>query len=222
MKLKILLLLILPSFYWAQISTDRPGFGTGTSIVNPGNLQLESGLDYQRSNSVYSSAHLLRLGVVKDWEIRLETTQNFSDSDESTYGFSTKYKILDEDESFLPLTIVGTSDFKFDNYSVFLVSDKSLTKNLSLQGNLGYKKSEKDDILFVVSTFGYSLGNKWSVFAEYFGNYAQSFHPDHNIDFGTAYLASKNLQFDLAFGSHLDNVSENHFVNAGISYIFIK
>lgn len=79
-KLFVLALLLLAAPLAAQetISTDRPGLGFGTYVVQPGTVQWEIGVpDFQvnddggTSSRVLDFATLLRIGVSDRFELRL-------------------------------------------------------------------------------------------------------------------------------------------------------
>ena len=71
MKIKILLSsLLISSFSWGQISTDRPD-QTEASVVLPKNmLQIESGVIFQ-DEEVFNT--LFRYGISEKFELRLNT-----------------------------------------------------------------------------------------------------------------------------------------------------
>lgn len=99
MKKYYILFLFLPVLCYSQMTTDRPGEGISSEIVAPKTLQLESGVNYFGDDRSFTSDHLLRFGLTKRWEVRLETSQDFSDSSESTYGFSSKFNIFESKNS---------------------------------------------------------------------------------------------------------------------------
>ena len=217
MKFHLPFLVFFPLFYFAQITTDRPGEGTSSDIISPRTFQVESGATYNKINKSFSSDHLFRVGITKIWEVRLETDQNLTDSAESTYGFSSKLKLLESKKNQPSITLIAISDFKFAEYSFILASDKDLTENLSASTNVGYRK-EMQDFLFFSFGLEYNLNPKWAVFGEYFGNFNKISSPDHNADFGFTYLATNTLKLDISFGSKLANISDNYFLSSGISF----
>lgn len=219
MKLHLPFLVFFPLFYVAQMTTDRPGEGTSSEIVSPKTSQLESGATYDKIDRSFSSDHLFRVGITKIWEVRLETDQNFTNSAESTYSFSSKLNLLESKKNQPSITLIAVSDFKFEDFSFTIASDKDLTENLSASTNIGYKK-EMQDFLFFSLGLEYGMNPKWSVFGEYFGNYNNIASPDHNADFGFTYLATNTLKLDISLGSKLENIAENYFLSCGISLQF--
>ena len=219
MKFHLPFLVFFPLFYFAQMTTDRPGEGTSSDIISPKTSQVESGATYNKINKSFSSDHLFRVGITKTWEVRLETDQDFTDSAESTYGFSSKLKLLESQKNLPSIILIAVSDFKFAEYSFTLASDKDLTENLSASTNIGYKKEMQDFIFF---SFGleFNLNPKWAISGEYFGNYNSTISPDHNADLALTFLASKRLKLDISVGSNLENISENYFLSSGLSLNF--
>lgn len=221
MKGQLLVFLFLPLFYLAQIKTDRPGEGTASDVVSPKTIQLESGVVYHKDENGFTSDHLLRFGITEKWEVRLQTNQDLSDSSESTYGFSSKYKFL-AGENFSPsLALIADSDFQFKDYSFTLASDKKLTENLGSSAGIAYLKENLLHYFFFSFGLDYTFeDDRWAIFGEYFGYYNSMLSPEHGSDFGITFLASPNLQLDVSFGSNLQNISNQYFLSTGISYQF--
>ena len=220
MKYAVLLLMLFPVSHFAQMQTDRPGEGTASTIISPKTIQLESGLVYDRSEKGFTSDHLVRFGLTESWEVRFQTTQNFNDSAESTYGFSSKYQFI-QGEDFSPsLTLIADSDFEFKEYSFILASDKALTENWNAAAGFGYVKNEDLDYLFTSLGVDYSIGERWAIFGEYYGYFNSTLSPEHGADLGITYLASPRLQLDLSFGSNIEYIPSQYFLSMGISYQF--
>lgn len=220
MKSKYLLLLMIPSFYQSQFTTERPGESNSSEVISDKSMQLESGLTYLKDNNGFSSFHLLRYGITKDWEIRLETDQDLKNGKENYYGFSTKYNLINSEASSTSVSIIGVSDFKFENYSASLAADQSLTEHLGFLMNVGYERADFVNNLALTSLLEYKFSDKFSAFAEYYGHFNANISPDHNADFGFSYLAAPRLKLDLSAGSNVTHVSKNYFVSSGLSYKF--
>lgn len=220
MKIKLLLLIILPLFHFAQIVADRPGEGTSSAIVKPKAIQLESGVIYNRAEKSFTSDHLLRFGLTEKWEVRLQTNQNFINSDESTYGFSSKYNFIEGKNAAPSLTLIADSDFQFKDYSFVLTSDTEFNDSFAGAAGLGYLKNDSLDFYFVSFGLSYSITNQWNIFSEYYGYYNTALSPEHGADFGLTYLASPRLQLDFSFGTNVQDISNQYFLSTGISYQF--
>lgn len=220
MKISLLLMTFLPIFYFAQMETDRPGEGTPSNVVAPKTIQLESGIIYNRSEKGFTSDHLLRFGLTDRWEVRLQTIQDLSNSSESTYGFSSKYNFL-KGENYAPsLTLIADSDFKFEDYSFILASDKQLTENLGSSAGTGFVKESRENFYFLSLGLDYSFTDRLAIFTEYYGYFNSNLSPEHGIDFGVTYLAAPRLQLDLSVASNPQNISSEYYLSTGISYRF--
>ncbi len=219
MKISLFFFSFLPLLFFSQMKTDRPGKGKSSEILDAKTIQLESGAKYNRKDLGFSSEHLLRFGLTEKWEVRLETDQNFTDSAESTYKFSSKFNLIEGENHFPSLTLIGTSDFEFDDYSFTLASDLDLTENLGAAANVGYKKEDLD-FLFVSFGLEYTLNQIWGLSAEYSGNFNSTISTTHNAEIGLTYLASSRLKLDISAGSNVQNIKDDYFIGAGLSYQF--
>lgn len=220
MKHAVFLVMFFPVLHFAQMETDRPGEGTASTVISAKTIQLESGIIYNRSEKGFTSDHLLRFGLTEKWEFRLQTNQNFSDSSENSYGFSSKYNFLAGENSSPSLTLIADSDFKFEEYSFILASDKELTENFGSSAGIGYLKENLENYFFLSFGLDYTLDDRWAIFTEYYGYFNAALSPEHGSDFGITYLASPRLQLDLSFGSNVQNISNQYFLSTGISYRF--
>ena len=220
MKFSLLLLTFLPILHFAQMETDRPGEGTASTIISPKTIQLESGIIYNRSEKGFTSDHLLRFGLTEKWEVRLQTIQDLSDSSESTYGFSSKYNFLKGEDYAPSLTLIADSDFKLEDYSFILASDKQLTENFGSSAGIGYVKENLQDFYFLSFGLDYSFTDRLGIFTEYYGYFNSNLSPEHGVDFGLTYLAAPRLQLDISVGSNLQKISTEYYLSTGISYRF--
>ena len=220
MKYAVFLVMFFPVFHFAQMETDRPGEGTASTIISPKSIQLESGIIYNRRTKGFTSDHLIRFGLTERWEVRLQTIQDLSNSSESTYGFSSKYNFLKGDDYAPSLTLIADSDFKFENYSFILASDKQLTENFGSSAGIGYLKEEMKDYYFLSFGLDYSFTDRLAVFTEYYGYFNSNLSPEHGFDFGVTFLAAPRLQLDVSVGSNPQNISNEYYLSTGISYRF--
>lgn len=220
MKYAVFLVMFFPVFHFAQMEADRPGEGTASDVVAPKTIQLESGIIYHRSEKGFTSDHLLRFGLTENWEIRVLTIQDLSNSSENSYGFSSKYNFFNGENYKPSLTLIADSDFKFENYSFILASDKQLTENFGSSAGTGFVKEDGANFYFLSFGLDYSLGDRWGVFGEYYGYFNSTLSPEHGSDFGITYLASPRLQVDFSFGSNIEYIPSQYFLSMGISYQF--
>ena len=220
MKYAGLFVFFLPVLHFAQMETDRPGEGTASTVISPKTIQLESGIVYHRAEKGFTSDHLLRFGLTERWEVRLQTIQDLSKSSESTYGFSSKYNFLKGDDYGRSLSLIADSDFKFENYSFILASDKQFTENFGSSAGIGYLKEEMNDYYFLSFGLDYSFTDRLAIFTEYYGYFNSNLSPEHGVDFGLTYLAAPRLQLDISAGSNPQNISADYYLSTGISYQF--
>ena len=177
MKYAVFLVMFFPVFHFAQMETDRPGEGTASTVISPKSIQLESGIIYNRSTKGFTSDHLIRFGLTERWEVRLQTIQDLSNSSESTYGFSSKYNFLKGEDYAPSLTLIGDSDFKFEDYSFILASDKQLTENLGSSAGTGFVKEDGENFYFLSFGLDYSFTDRLAIFTEYYGYFNSNLSP---------------------------------------------
>lgn len=136
----------LMSMAWAAeiASVDRPSVGTSTYTLEKGGLQLESGLqiDRSQSGSVYSLPTMLRVGIGNQVELRPYTAiLSYSQTDAlllQSSGIQGKAKLYSPIDHNLAFSILASSDmnagsgiFLFDvwkdNWSMWVNAGHVLT-----------------------------------------------------------------------------------------------
>ncbi len=107
---------------------------------------------------------------------------------------------------------------KFEPGIIFAF-DKPISETINLGMNFGSSKikSINDFILDYSVSIGFSLDDRWTAFAEYFGNTAKKAQPEHNIHFGFTYLQKENIQIDISSGSLIFNDETDYFGQVGFS-----
>lgn len=243
-KLIILPLLITASYLFGQddasIVTDRPTQSAAASVMPKGNLLIEAGFVSEKvtsniSNTTFGNFHF-RFGLFEGVEIRL--TQNYVGvkndlTDFSTSGLSpltigTKIHLVDEDGSVPQISVIGqvtlsNGDNAFKPAKgiaeVRFNFTNTLSDQLSLGYNLGMSFPEDTPTSFYTIVLGYSLADKWTVFAEPYGSFANS-DSDHRFNTGLIYLCSNTIQFDISAGIGLSDVSPDSFIGFGAAIGF--
>ena len=201
---------------------DRPDFTESAATIAPGRFQLEAGFTNTRVKDVNIDSIgeiLIRIGVVKFWELRIglnsyTITDTISDTvseapgkgditglENVTIGF--KFRFLDNRGARPALALllstslpVGSSEYRVSMYQprAVLAAGWELTPTLSLGANLGYAYLAVDEVKFnQVSgsvSMAVSLGGRWGLYAEWFG-----------------------LSLDHKDGTDL------HFVNSGVTFL---
>ena len=212
-----LVLFLIPAFYFSQITPGRPGEGTGSDIVDAGSTVSENTFTYEPNFNAFTSDHLIRFGLSNRWEVLLETHQDFSDHQESTYGFSTKFNLVKENNQFPSLTLIGISAFNFKEYSFLMASTQNFGDQFSTFSTTGYQRKEMENFLYFSFGMQYSLVEKWFLFTEYHGNYNKSNLPNHNLELGANYLLSNQIQLNFSTGSTIKEMKSNYFISTGFS-----
>ncbi len=171
------------------METDRPDQTECSSVLKPGQLQLETGVlylgDHEKQQDVRSASFnyattLLRIGVFKSAELRLELGQYektrfiTSLADSSSEGFSpfvigTKLALCEENGMVPQIALLGHLELPFGNkklitknevYPSFRFScSHTLTSKLSLGYNLGMEwksSSYQPDYIYTI-TLGASV-----------------------------------------------------------------
>ena len=64
------------------------------------------------------------------------------------------------------------------------------------------------------------LTSSLDLFAEYAGTFSDRGGPQHVVDFGTTYKATRNQQIDLRGGAGLSAAALDHFIGVGYSFRF--
>ena len=231
MKIKIILSsLLISSFSWGQISTDRPD-QTEASVVLPKNmLQIESGVIFQ-DEEVFNT--LFRYGISEKFELRLNTNYLQLDSPDGLnipsprFGdieIGAKIQIFKSLESstsiaFLTHLSLPTASKYYTNggygtLNRFLISH-DLSDTFSIGYNLGYNKIYGQKGLFVYTLALAKSINSWGVYAELYGEEAKG-DSQFNFDAGLTYLIKDGFQLDISFGEGINN--ELSYFSLGASW----
>ncbi|MFV0345615.1 MAG: transporter [Bacteroidales bacterium] len=240
--LALLFLLIVTHSINAQIITDRPTQAAGSSIVARGAFQIESGilLSYEEVSEHSSSRQLLlpttlfRYGLSNIFELRVAPQYELNEAEGQTVnGFSdlsigTKIQLLNKAEkntqiAFLTHLIVptGTSELRSDKYgtSSSLCLSNKLCDNMSLGYNIGYNYFGEGNGDFTYSAaLGIGVNDKVGIYIEPYGALVNMDDFQLNADAGFTYLANNNLQFDLSFGTGINN--RMNYMSVGCSWLF--
>lgn len=221
----------------STISSDRPGIGSGSYVMEAGLVQLEVGAAYSSSSagSAYSLGQaLVRIGVPgvevqlfgNSWVVARSDTPSASDTDGlQDLALGVKVPVaesLDGGARFsvqgILTTPTGSDGFSSDEWIPALnaLIDLSLSERAALAVNLGYQAGPGplDDVFGLILTPGLSLDGGFGVY----GGWAGSFSSGGNAHFaegGLTWLASNDMQFDLNGGIDVD--SNDWFFGAGVA-----
>ncbi|MBK6473814.1 MAG: transporter [Flavobacteriales bacterium] len=207
-----------------ELQSDQPGFSEGASPVPQGIIQLEAGVQRDRFEGDSTNADLpialLRIGILKGVELRLDgdRTLNAQQLEEYSWSVGTKIGLINNDE--INLAVLG--EYQFDDqgasggrFAVLAVRD--LTPNFELTMNAGALLEPGSDVPeFTITTSGQQqLSDAFSIFGE--GHWRQPVENRGNItlDGGFLWLIIPNIQIDIAGGREL--LEANWFLTAGIT-----
>jgi hypothetical protein len=180
-----------------RIQTDRPSFSNSASTVQPGALQLETGVDYSRTSTGGSPAQkqftlevTLRAGLTERLELRLEsdalvvTRGPEDDTGTGDLFLEAKYRFFDAREgSWWPS--LGVLPFvKFPiahaphgtnvpDFGLIGLASFTLPWRLSLDANFGVGGTAQRPSGYVAqglvsAALGRDLGERWSAYIEIF------------------------------------------------------
>jgi hypothetical protein len=226
-----------------ELITDRPDQTESAQVVPVKTIQIESGFVLEKdhflnsTNTTFNST-LLRLGLVKNFELRLGYEYLKGTSDISvwdTKGFSPlyvgmKYQITVEDGLFpgiaflggLSLPFFASDDYQSDKLAPdfrFAVSH-TLTEWLSLGYNLGIEwNGDNNDPMGIYSiAFGFGLTDNLGCYLEAFGSQSDIEGAQHMVDGGFTYLLRNNFQLDISGGLGLNDNAADYYIAGGFSW----
>ena len=236
-----------------KINADRPGLSDGSTVVGAKRLQVESGIQLEFRRSGLNRQHtlfipaLLRIGISKHWEARVEGNTFNSENDFDVTGrthhagfaplsVGFKYQMEESKGARHPslgaivrlAPAFGTSDFRTHHATgdLRLTADWDFAPKLSLNPNLGvgvYEDHQGKTFVSAVSaaTLSYSAGERLNPFID-FGLLAPEERNGKSaliVDLGVAYIIRRNIQLDASAGKGVHgNTLPHPFLSFGISY----
>jgi len=231
MKPRILILLFTISnltILNSQIVTDRPDQTEASIVLPSNNIQIETGLAVEKSQSIVNT--LFRMGLVKGIEIRLNSNYIINDElsflKKSSFGdfeVGTKIQILDNESlntkiAFLTHLSIPTAQEVFSNNKYGLLSRVLISHELNTNSQIGYNigynkyKSFEGELIYTLA-YSKSLGD-FGVFFEIFGDKSK-INSNINFDSGLTYLIDNQKQIDISIGKGLNN--DLFYLSAGFS-----
>jgi len=212
------------------IQPDRPGFGTGTYTIAPGELYIELG--YQHSFSSLSGTPGLhqmpqtniRYGITPKFEMNLgweglEASKGVNSY--SSLGIGAKLRLVQSDDYNISLLGgLGFSDIATDiafSPMLGLLWDYEISSSLEAFGvvQLGYESGQD---IFTEFSLGLAipLGDKAGLYGEYYIEFTpRQSDLSHNADIGITYLITNNIQIDAYFATEL---TTNAFRHIGVGF----
>lgn len=250
---QIVLLLVLHTTVKSQIDSsinfvpDRPGMATPPNTMTSGNFQVEDGFQFekyndgnlQNENFLFSSL-LLRYGVVKNFEVRVQSDYVYnkiidSEATSATYGLNpitlgTKITLIEQQKAIphisflfnLTLPFIGKKEFKPDNFapSFYILMSNSISEKFNVCYNYGmsWDGSSSEPTHFYALCLGANLNSEWSTFVEGYGFTNKQTNSEFYIDAGFAYLIDDHLQIDISATGYLNSFLDYYCLNAGIAW----
>tara|TARA_B100001248_G_scaffold204415_1_gene158556 strand:+ start:437 stop:1144 length:708 start_codon:yes stop_codon:yes gene_type:complete len=226
--LTFLFLLFNCSLVFSQIITDRPSQTESAVVLSSGQIQVESGILIENSQSNINT--LFRIGIIEGIEIRINSNYLINDelsfmkkSSFSDFEVGAKFRIFDKTSNntkvaFLSHLSIPTAIEVFSNDVYGLLSRLNVSHGLNNESqiayNLGYNKFKKMDGQFIYTiVYGRSL-DSFGIFFEIFGDDSKN-SSNINFDSGITYLLDNEKQLDLSIGKGINN--DMIFISGGIS-----
>ncbi|RZN84607.1 MAG: transporter [Winogradskyella sp.] len=194
----------------------------------------------QQESYTYNTM-LIRYGLLDNLELRLGwdfvegvTKVNGTKLNDVTSGlspllFGMKLDIAKENGAMPEIALIGHvfpifsagQDYRPETTAVdfrFSLSH-TLSENSSLGYNIGAQWSDDSSEAAAIYTlaYGYSLSDKWGMYAEIYGDLPEDSSANHFWDAGLTYLASNDLQFDAYFGTSITE-GQDLLIGMGLSY----
>jgi len=238
------------------INPDRPGIADGSNVVGPGHVQIETGVqeEFRHTGGVSDRTLLLptlvRLGLSKDWELRVETTGAYiwdrvSDPTSGVtksegvdpISLGVKYHFQDTAGPSQPsLGVIlrvfapsGSGPFRTTHTTadLRLAADWDIAPKWSLNPNIGVAIYESAGRTYEAGLFATTLNYNPSPILNFFVDTGVQ-SPETKggrtsviYDAGLAYIIGHDLQLDASVGTGAAGSTPPHpFVSAGISKRF--
>ena len=224
-----------------NINTERPSFSTSPVALPAGHLQLESGVQFTRSDGGVKDVTLpfllLRTGLAKSVELQLgwagySITDGGARTTKGVTDTTVALKIqLNEQEGALPaLGVLGQLSFPTGAKSK---TSDSVDPSIGLLWTYDFASAGLFGTALLTSTtdaagsriaqsgigsgIGFALAERLSGYVEYFGIFTGHESPRHNANAGLSFLLSKNMALDAYGGAGLNPAAPNYFFGAGFS-----
>ena len=225
------------------IQTDRPSNSFSPSLTAKGYLQVESGVMAEHNYGMLyftTPTVLVKYGVNKKFELRLQSALNWDESNSNTLGIPPlmlgfKSSLVDEKGVVPQVSFIGhisLDEIATDNMKrkyiapdFRLAFQHTLSRKFSLVYNLGmlwdgFNASPHFNYTMFLS---YAVSNRLSCFAEIYGNKGNALSFNHYADAGFTLLMNKNSMIDLFGGLNIaatpiSSVASYYFLSCGYSF----
>ena len=217
------------------INPDRPGIADGSKVIAPGQLQIETGLQYERHDVGFVFVPtLVRVGALQRLEFRVEgntLTHAGGDTGFAPISLGAKVALVQSDDGPTVGVIVrgflasGTSTFRNDRFTtdVRLVADIPIGKQFSLNPNVGIARYENGAEMYKAGLFAMTLNyqptDRLNPFIDvgYQSSTGSGTDAVLIFDAGVAWIIGDNIQLDVSAGQGVSGDAPRPFVSGGFS-----
>ena len=230
-----------------QISADRPGQATSTTVIPTGSLQIETGyrVSNQRDETRFDLGELnVRWGLSSWAELRVAiNSYRIVDrpGDDDPEGFEDssvglKLGVGDPQSGARPqMALIVDAGLPIGDRriggekirpSLNWAADWALSSGFSLTGNLKYEWNEDSGQRFnqvtAALSLGVSLSPRWGGFVEVYGHnrVTKDGQGVGVADLGVTYLLTRTLQLDAHVGHGFQSVGPERWAGLGLSHRF--
>ncbi|WP_411766030.1 transporter [Winogradskyella sp. A3E31] len=215
--------------------------GKGVLQFETGGLYTSFEENNIQSEEYTYNTMLIRYGLLENLEFRLGwnfvegvTKIDGSKLDNVTSGLTplllgVKLDIAEEDGLMPEMALIGhvfpvfsaSTDYRPEYTGVDFRF--SLSHTLSEKSSLGYNigaqwgNDSPEAAAIYTLAYGYSITDKWGLYAEVYGDLPEDSSANHYWDAGFTYLACKDLQFDVYFGTSITE-GQDLLVGLGASF----
>ena len=233
------LTLLLASIAHAQehIDADRPGIADASTVIKPGSIQLETGVQWESrpADRVWFLPTLFRVGLTKRLEVRIEgnTWTAETNRGQQEYGIAPisigaglmlhpGYGVIVR--AFPPW---GAGDFHASRVTgdLRLVMDFDLPASLSLNPNVGVASYESEDGRLFTGLMALTLSYEPTPKVAWFVDTGVQTPEEERgtasviVDGGAAIFFGANMQLDISAGTRVHGQTAPHpFVAIGLAY----
>lgn len=224
----------------SDLISERPGQALSPNCLSKGNVQVQSGIDYNSytytgfSSFVPSEIALypmisslsntvVRFGMGEKFEINTGFNYQINEGILKSPIVGFKASIFNHEKAQISLqynTVIHQFNKEPFNSSLKLISAHELTEKSGFTWNAGIDYTPIDDELNgnYVMSFSINPTNKIGLVFENYGSYTNRFNT--YFDVGIGYLVTPLLQFDTYFGGGINNKDEEVFISGGLTYRF--
>ena len=221
----------------SSITSDRPGIGSGSAIVEPGVIQLESGASYAGAEGThaYSIGEVfLRYGVGglelelllnSFTAVRSEDPNGFRTEGLQDAGLGVKLPLFRSPDGRANVSLqgllavpTGVDAFTDDEWvpAVNALADLSISERVALALNVGYRAGPGtlENGVSVSVTPGVALSGGFGLYGGWAGSFSGG-EATHFGESGLTYLLNEGVQLDLNSGWSVDTA--DWFFGGGVA-----